>query len=137
MAAVFGNPKARVQREIKEVKNRAARFVPNNYCFGTGSMTGILETLKWESLKKRGRDSRLVLLYKSLKGAVSIPTDDLIPSIRRSRNNHSVTFQTPLQELTFTKAHSSLKQSEIGMPFQNRSLPLNTSTGSRMDYFKY
>ena len=44
--------------------------------------------------------------------------------IRRSRNHHSLTFQTPLQELTFTRAHSSLKQSEIGMPFQIRSLPL-------------
>ena len=55
-------------------------------------MTGILEKLKWESLKKR---SRLILLYKSLKGAASIPTDDLIPQIRRSRNHHSLTFQTP------------------------------------------
>ena len=86
-------------------------------------MTGILEKLKWESLKKRSRDNRLVLLYKGLKGAVSIPTDDLIPTIRRSRNHHSLTFQIP-QELTFTRAHSSLKQSEIGMPFQIRSLPL-------------
>ena len=33
-------------------------------------------------------------------------------------------FRSPLQELTFTRAHFSLKQSEIGMPFQDRSLPL-------------
>ena len=34
--------------------------------------------------------SRLILLYKGLKGAASIPTDDLIPTptpIRRSRNH--------------------------------------------------
>ena len=42
-------------------------------------MTGILEHLKWESLKKRSRDSRLILLYKGLKDKASIPTDDLIP----------------------------------------------------------
>ena len=48
-------------------------------------MTGILEKLKWDSLKKK----------KYLKGAASIPTDDLIPLIRRSRNHHSLTFQTP------------------------------------------
>ena len=29
-----------------------------------------------QSLKKRRRDSRLILLYKGLKGAASIPTDD-------------------------------------------------------------
>ena len=67
-----------LQQEIEKVQNRAARFVTSNYCFETGSMTRILEKPKWESLKKR-RDSRLILLYKSLKGAVSIPTDDLIP----------------------------------------------------------
>ena len=83
-----------LQQEIEKVQNRTARFVTSNYCFETGSMTGILETLKWESLKKR-RDSRLILLYKGLKGAASIPTDDLIPPIRRSRNHHSLTFQTP------------------------------------------
>ena len=47
-----------LQQEIKKVQNRAARFVTSNYCYETGSMTGILEKLKWESLKKRRRDSR-------------------------------------------------------------------------------
>ena len=94
MAAVF------LQQEIDKVQNRAARSVTSNYSFETGSMTGILENLKWESLKKR-RDSRQILLYKGLKGAACIPTDDLIPlpqpppPIRRSRNHHSLTFQTP------------------------------------------
>ena len=34
-------------------------------------------------------------MCKDLKGAASIPTDDLIPTIRHSRNHHSLTFQTP------------------------------------------
>ena len=73
-----------LQQEIKKVQNRAARFVTSNYSFETGSMTvtGILENLKWESLKKRKRDSRLILLYKGLKGAACIPTGDLIPTTR-------------------------------------------------------
>ena len=37
-------------------------------------MTGILQHLKWESLKKRRRDSSLILLYKGLKGKASILT---------------------------------------------------------------
>ena len=65
--------------EIEKVQNRAARFVTRNYSFEEGSMTGILEQLKWESLKKRRMDNRLILLYKGLKGKARIPTDDLIP----------------------------------------------------------
>ena len=83
------------KKKIEKVQNRAARFVTSNYSFETGSMTGILENLKWESLKKRRRDSKLILLCKGLKGAVCIPTDDLIPAIRCSRNHHSLTFQNP------------------------------------------
>ena len=65
-------------------------------------MTGILEHLKWESLKKRRRDSRLVLLYKGLKGEASIPTDDLIPLARRCRNDHDIWhIRFPLLTLIF------------------------------------
>ena len=68
-----------LQNELEKVQNRAARFVTGNYNFETGSMTGILEHLKWESLKKRRRDRGLILLYNGLKCKASIPTDDLIP----------------------------------------------------------
>ena len=85
-----------LQNELKKVQNRAARLVTGNYNFETGSMTGILENLKLESLKKRRRDSRLILLYKGLKGKASIPTDDLIPLVRRCRNDHSVAYQVPI-----------------------------------------
>ena len=57
-------------------------------------MTGILGQLKWESLKKRRKDNRLILLYKGLKGKASVQTDDLIPKTRRCRNQHSMAFQT-------------------------------------------
>ena len=92
MAAVFGIPKAWFfNKKLKKVQNRASRFVTSYYCFETGSTTGILEKLKWESLKTRRRDSRLILLYKGLKDVASIPTDDLMPQIRHSRNHRSLT----------------------------------------------
>ena len=59
------------------------------------SMTGILKELKWETLQKRRKDNRLILLYKGLKGKARIPTDDLIPKNRRCRNQHSLVFQIP------------------------------------------
>ena len=59
-------------------------------------MTGILKQLNSELLKKRRKDSRLLMLYKGLKGAASIPRNDLVPPIRRTRNHHSLSFQIPM-----------------------------------------
>ena len=88
-----------LQEELEKFQNCAARFVTGNYVFETGSMTGILGQLKWESLKKRRKDSRLILLYKGLKRTARIPTDDHmmvhIPKNRRCRNQHSLAFQIP------------------------------------------
>ena len=51
-------------------------------------MTGILEQLKWESLKKRRTDNRFILLYKGLQDKARISIDDLC-----CRNNHFMAFQ--------------------------------------------
>ena len=77
------------QEELEKVQKRAARFVTGNYIYETGNMTGILEQLQWESLKKGE------MLYKGLKGAASIPTNDLVPPIRHVRKHHAMAFQTP------------------------------------------
>ena len=57
------------------------------------SMTDILGQLKWESLKKRRKDSRIILLNKCLNGKARIRTDGLIPKHRHYRNQHSMAFQ--------------------------------------------
>ena len=88
-----------------------------NYNYETGSMTGILRQLKWESLKKRRKDNRLILLYKGLKGKASVPTDDLIHKTRRCRNQHPMAFQTPIANTDVIKVASSPRLSGIGMPF--------------------
>ena len=95
-SSVWELPGVVLQEEIEIVQKCAARFVTRNYNYETGSMTGILGQLKWESLKKRRKDNRLILLYKGLKGKASFPTDDLIPKTRRCRNQHSMAFQTPI-----------------------------------------
>ena len=95
-SSVWDPPGVVRQEELESVQKRAARFVTGNYDYETGSMTGILGQLKWESLKKRRKDNRLILLYKGLKGKASVPTDDLIPKTRRCRNQHSMAFQTPI-----------------------------------------
>ena len=54
-----------------------------------------LEELKWENLQKKRKDSRLILMYKGLKGKARIPTDDLISKNRHCRNQYSMVFQIP------------------------------------------
>ena len=95
-SSVWDPPGVVLEEELESVQKRAARFVTGNYNYETGSMTGILGQLKWESLKKRRKDNRLILLYKGLKGKASVLTDDLIPKTRRCRNQHSMAFQTPI-----------------------------------------
>ena len=95
-SSVWDPPGVVLQEELESVQKRAARFVTGNYNYETGSMTGILGQLKWESLKKRRKDNKLILLYKGLKGKASVPTDDLIPKTRRCRHQHSMAFQTPI-----------------------------------------
>ena len=65
----------KLQEVLEKVQNRAARFVTRNYVYETGSMTGILGQLKWESLKKRRKDNRLILLYKGMTVKARIPTN--------------------------------------------------------------
>ena len=74
-----------------------------NYNFETGSMTSILEESGWESLHKRRKGSKLILLFKGLKGRASIPCDDLQPPNRRSRNQHPMVFQVPYARIDIYK----------------------------------
>ena len=77
-SSVWDSHTGKLHEELEKVQNCAARFVTRNYVYEFGSMTDILGQLKWESLKKRRKDNRLILLYKGLKGKARIPTDDLI-----------------------------------------------------------
>ena len=101
-----------LQEELEKVHNRAARFVTRNYTFEEGSMTGILEQLKWESLKKR----RTILLYKGLKGKARISTDDLILKTRRCRNSHSKAFLLPSASIVVAKSHSAILHTRPSSP---------------------
>ena len=84
-----------LQDEFEKLQNRADIFVTRNYVHKTRSMAGIFGQLKWESLKKMRKNNRLILLYQGLKGKARIPTDNLVPNVRRCRNQHSMAFQIP------------------------------------------
>ena len=61
-----------IQEELEKVQNHAARFVTGKYNFETESMISILQQSGWESLQKRSKGSKHILLFKGLKGRASI-----------------------------------------------------------------
>ena len=83
-------------------------------------ITGILEKLKGESLKKEGEAEDWFFCTKGLKGAASIPTDDLIPPIRPSRNCHSLTFQNSAASTDINKGSFFPHTVRDWKPFQIR-----------------
>ena len=93
-----------LKEELEKVQKKAAGFVTGNYIYETGSMTGILEQLKWESLKKMKRDSRIIMLYKGLKGAASIPTNAIVLRTGHVRKHHCLAFQTPSANIDIYKS---------------------------------
>ena len=113
-----------LRNELEKVQNRAARFVTGNYNFESGSMTCILEHLKCESLKKRRREGRLILLYKGLNGKASIPTDDLIPWLGAAGMIILWHFRFPLLTLIFISVTFPTRQLGTGMHFQTPLSPL-------------
>ena len=94
-SSVWDSHTKTLQDKLEKVQIYAARFVTRNYVYETGRITGILGQLKLESLKKKRKDNILILLYKGLKGKARIPTDHLIPNVRRCRSQHSLDFQIP------------------------------------------
>ena len=44
------------------------------------------------------------MLYKDLKGAASIPTNDLVAPIRHVRKHHTLAFQTPFANTDIYKS---------------------------------
>ena len=84
--SVWGSHTKELHDELEMVRNCAVRFLTRTYVYATWDMTGILGQLQWESQTH---------FVKGLKGKTRIPTDDLIPKIRRHRNQYSTAFQTP------------------------------------------
>ena len=113
--------------ELENVQKRAARFVTRKYSYETGSMTGILEELKWETLQKRRKDNRLILMYKGLKVKPEILQMTLSQRTGVAEINTQWSFRFPLLVRIPIRKASFPKQSGtvLGrMPSQIHSSPL-------------
>ena len=105
-----------LQEDLESVQKRAARFVTGNYNYKTGSMTGILGQLKWESLKKRRKDKNLYCYIKVLKVKPVYQQMTLSPKLGVVEISTLWHFRLPLPYQMFIKVASSPRLSGIGMP---------------------
>ena len=113
---VFWDPPGVVlQEELKSVQKRSARFVTSNYNYETGSMTGILGQLKWESLKKGGKTIDLYCYIKVLKVKPVYQQMTLSPKLGVVEISTLWHFRLPLLIQIFIKVASSPGLSGIGM----------------------
>ena len=72
-SAVWDPHKQKDTRLLEKVQRRAARYVTNNYTDRSqGTVTSMLEYLKWTSLEHRRQQIRLGMLYKINNGLVDI-----------------------------------------------------------------
>jgi hypothetical protein len=51
----------------------------------SSGVTTMMESLKWTQLAERGREQRLILLFKIVNDLVAIPTDDFTFNNRPSK----------------------------------------------------
>ena len=111
-SSVWDPPGVVLPEELESVQKHAARFVTGNYNYETGSMTGILGQLKWESLKKRRKVNRLILL--KVKPVYQQMT--LSPKLGVVEISTLWHFRLRLLIRMFIKVASSPRLSGIGMP---------------------
>ena len=72
---------------IEKIQRRAARFVLNDHK-KTSSVTTMLNDLKWPSLEKRRKATRLTNLYKIKNNKAKVQCKELEPAPARSRRAH-------------------------------------------------
>ena len=114
-SSVWDPPGVVLQEELESVQKRAARFVTGNYNYETGSMTGILGQLKWES-RKGGKTIDLYCYIKVLTVKPVYQQMTLSPKLGVVGISTLWHFRLPLPIQMFTKVASSPRLSGIGMP---------------------
>ena len=85
-SSVWDPYEAKLIHQIEKVQRRAARFILNRY-HNTSSVTDMVESLKWTSLERRRKNSRLAVFYKMTNNIICCEdlTSQLMPNTRSRR----------------------------------------------------
>ena len=108
---------------IESVQRRVARFVTNEYSTTPGTVTKILNDLKWLTLEKRRKVARFTTMFKVVSGlsATQFPPYILFKRRQGTRQFHLKKFiHVGANKLVQTNTNTVLLhvQSETGTPYQ-------------------
>ena len=80
-------------QSIAKVQSRAASFVKKCNQHTLSTITSLLEELKWPSLEQRRKQTRLINLYKIVKGTLAVEIPNYFrQKERQKRNYHPLKF---------------------------------------------
>ena len=80
--------------KLEMVQRRSARFVKNNYRREEGTVTSILEDLKWKSLQHRREQFRLLLMHKMVYNLIGISIPHYVSKPKEgTRGYHELHFR--------------------------------------------
>ena len=79
-------------KRLERIQRQAARFCTNNYSRGPGSVTKLLQELRWEILQTRRKSKRITTLYKMEHNIIDIPLDQYIKHNTRCSRKHNCQF---------------------------------------------
>ena len=115
---------------VEGVQRRVARFVTNEYSTTPGTVTKILNDLKWLTLEKRRKVARFTTMFKVVSGlsATQFPPYILFKRRQGTRQFHLKKF---IQVQTNTNTVLLHVQSEAGTPYQVVSLKSSQSRLSK------
>ena len=78
-------------QSIEKVQRRAARFVKKCNQRTPGTITSLLEHLKWPSLEQRRKQTKLTNLYKIVNGTLAV----VIPDYLRQKKHQTSNYHPP------------------------------------------
>ena len=104
-SSVWDPSTAVAKYNLERVQRRTARWVLHRY-HNTSSVTDMLNHLQWQTLERRRKDARLIMMYKIVNGLVAInPHQYLTPVVRQNRFTHPHSFlQIPAAKESFRQS---------------------------------
>ena len=75
-------------QSIEKVQRRAARFVKKCNQYTVGTVTSLLEELKWPLLEQRRKQTRLTDLYNIINGTLAVEIPNYFREKECLRRNH-------------------------------------------------
>ena len=129
-AATVWDPHTTDIKKVEAVQRRAARFVTGDYRY-TSSVTGMIESLSWETLQHSRQQAKAIMMFRIVHTMVAIPASPHLQLLGAATRGHQYRYRVPYSR---TKTYKeSFFPSSIKLWNQ---LPEELTTAESLETFK-